>query len=208
MLKFQSVKKSYGSVLVLDIPSLTLGNGIYWLKGSNGTGKSTVLKMIAGMIPFEGEIELSGVNPNTQPVGYRRLVNYVEAEPLYPPFLSGSDLVHFFQRVRNAPVNQIERLQAKFGITPFVTNAVHTYSSGMIKKLSLVLAFTGNPDLILLDEPLVTIDKDTIPILYSLITEYAARGTNFIIASHQPLEQEFLPAISVLSVLNHQLLQE
>jgi ABC-2 type transport system ATP-binding protein len=205
MLTFTSVKKNYGSHLILDIPALTLDPGLYWLKGSNGAGKSTLLKMIAGMIPFEGEIELSCVRLRDHPVAYRRLVNYVEAEPLFPPFLSGSDLIRFFQNTRKASDEQVNSLQETFGISSFVKNPVNTYSSGMVKKLSLVLAFIGEPHLILLDEPLVTIDKESIPILYSVINDYSKKGINFIVASHQLLDSELIPPVKELSMLDHKL---
>jgi ABC-2 type transport system ATP-binding protein len=70
MLKFQNVKKEYGSHLVVDIPSLEINPGLYWLRGTNGSGKSTVLKMAGGLIPFNGEIQLGAINqkknrPNT-----------------------------------------------------------------------------------------------------------------------------------------------
>jgi ABC-2 type transport system ATP-binding protein len=58
----------------------------------------------------------------------------------------------------------------------------------MAKKLSLVLAFVGQPKYILLDEPLVTIDKESVPILYGLIQEYSANGFSFIFTSHQAFD--------------------
>ena len=79
-----------------------------------------------------------------------------------------------------------------------------TYSSGMLKKLSLVLAFIGHPKLILLDEPLVTIDKESVPILYSLVKKYSDEGVSFIFTSHQAFEATNLSPIKELEVKNNQ----
>jgi ABC-2 type transport system ATP-binding protein len=68
MLSFQQVKKSYSDRLVLDVPSLALGDGIYWLKGHNGSGKTTLLRMIAGLIPFKGDVLYDSLSLKKNPV--------------------------------------------------------------------------------------------------------------------------------------------
>jgi ABC-2 type transport system ATP-binding protein len=75
-----------------------------------------------------------------------------------------------------------------------------------VKKLSLVLGLIGETRLILLDEPLVTLDKETVPILFDLVYKYSALGTYFIFTSHQAFE---LPSINIqeLEVKNQQLLR-
>jgi ABC-2 type transport system ATP-binding protein len=188
MISVSTLKKQYGTHLILDVPTLQFNTGLYWIKGINGSGKSTLLKIVAGMIPFEGEVEMHGINLRKQPTEYRRLVNYVEAEPLYPPFLTGTDMISFFSTTRKAKKEEVDRLIQKFNIGPFIKTPIGTYSSGMVKKLSLVLAFIGNPKYILLDEPLVTIDKESVPILYDLVKLYFEKGINFIFTSHQAFE--------------------
>jgi ABC-2 type transport system ATP-binding protein len=198
MITIQNLKKEYGSHLILNVPDLKFDNGLFWVKGANGSGKSTLLKIMAGMIPFEGEVEIDDVNLRKQPTEYRRLVNYVEAEPLYPPFLTGLDLISFFSSTRKANKEEVDKLIQKFNIQSFIKTPIGTYSSGMVKKLSLVLAFIGQPKYILLDEPLVTIDKDTVPILYDLIEEYSAKGMSFVFTSHQAFDITSLPAKELL----------
>lgn len=188
MIIIQDLKKEYGSHLILNVPDLKFDNGLFWVKGANGSGKSTLLKILAGMIPFEGEVEIDGINLRKLPTEYRRLVNYVEAEPLYPSYLTGLDLISFFSSTRKANKEDVDKLIQKFNIQSFVQTPIGTYSSGMAKKLSLVLAFIGQPKYILLDEPLVTIDKESVPILYSLIQEYSAKGMSFIFTSHQAFD--------------------
>ncbi len=202
MLTLHRVKKEYNSNLIIQVDQLQFDTGLYWIKGNNGSGKSTLLKVIAGMIPFEGDIVVNGIDLRKQPVEYRRQIHYVEAEPLYPPFLTGIDLISFFTQVRKAKKEEADFLVQKFNISSFIAQPVGTYSSGMVKKLSLVLAFIGQPAYILLDEPLVTIDKDTVPILYEVISLYAAKGIHFLFTSHQAFD---IPSLThrKLLVENH-----
>ncbi|MBS1509090.1 MAG: ABC transporter ATP-binding protein [Bacteroidetes bacterium] len=191
MLHFLNVKKIYGTHAVIDMPSLQLASGIYWLRGANGSGKSTFLKMAGGLIPFEGEITIDDIHLKRNPTEYRRAVSYVEAEPLYPYFVSGLDLVHFFTYTRKADKKSTDQLVEAIGIGRFYKDPIGTYSSGMVKKLSLVLAFIGQCRFIFLDEPLVTLDQAAVETLYQLIGEYHREGTGFIITSHQLVEHHY-----------------
>jgi len=200
MLKFLEVKKRYGSHTILGIPHLEIGDGLYWLKGANGSGKSTLLKIAGGLIPFEGEIEIDQVNLKKHPVEFRRLVSYAEAEPLYPSYISGLDLVSFYQKIRNGKNQETELLINSLGVGSYYKNNIGTYSSGMLKKLSLVLAFIGSTKYIFLDEPLVTVDQATLPVINNIIDTRLQLGTNFIFTSHQSMDQSHLPKATELLV--------
>lgn len=202
MLSIKNLRKEYGTHLILDIPHLQFEKGLFWVKGANGSGKSTLLKIISGMIPFDGEVNIDEVDLRKQPTDYRRLVNYVEAEPLFPPFLTGVDLISFFISTRLASQDEGDALVQKFNIGSFIKYPIGTYSSGMVKKLSLVLAFIGQPKYILLDEPLVTIDKESVPILYDLVKLYLNRGVNFVFTSHQAFELDGI-SVKELEVKDH-----
>jgi ABC-2 type transport system ATP-binding protein len=187
MLQFIQVYKSYDQQTVLEISDLKLERNIYWLQGINGSGKTTFLSMLAGMIPFKGDILLDGINLRQSPLSYRRLVNFAEAEPLYPEFITGSELVRFYQDIREAAVVQTDMLVNLFKMHRTLSQPIGTYSSGMVKKLSLLLAFIGKPSLILLDEPLATLDEGSIQIMPELINAYNKEfKTCFIFSSHQP----------------------
>lgn len=196
-----TVRKNYQDVPVLDIPHLELPTGIYWLQGENGAGKTTCMKVMAGLIPFKGEIRLQEtVSSHEHPVQFRRLINYAEAEPFYPAFLTGRDLLELYLNTKGGNRHLIGEIAERMGVHIFVNNPVSTYSSGMLKKLSLLLAFTGNPAVILLDEPLITIDTRTLAILYDLVRTWHAKGVSFLITSHQPLDPEEITITGTLRV--------
>lgn len=203
MLHLSGVQKKYSQRIILDIPDLKIDSGIHWLKGSNGSGKSTFLKMVSGIIPFDGNIELENTSLKKHGVEYRRLVSYAEAEPLYPDFLTGEDLIHFYNSVRKSHPRDSNSSIEKFGIGGYYKNPIGTYSSGMVKKLSLVLAFIGKTKLILLDEPFVTLDVATVQVLIENIKELHQQGCDFIFTSHQSPEMEALPLSSEMIAKNN-----
>ncbi len=199
MLQFANVYKTYDQQTVLEISNLKLERNVYWLQGINGSGKTTFLSMLAGLIPFKGDILLDGINLRENPLSYRRVVNFAEAEPLYPDFITGLELVSFYKDIRKAASVQTDLLVNLFKMHRFLSMPVGTYSSGMIKKLSLLLAFIGKPSLILLDEPLATLDEGSVHILPDLIRAYHKEfKTCFIFSSHQPFKSYSLEINKIL----------
>lgn len=201
MLHLTNFSKTYHGRAVLRIDDFTFAPGLYWVQGANGAGKSTLLKAIAGVAPFEGDIRLaSGPSVKRQPAAYRRLVNFAEAEPVFPEFLTGRELIDLFRDAKNGPPGQEQAYLEDLRMTAYVHEAVGTYSSGMLKKLALVLAFLGRPTCIVLDEPLTTLDADAIPVFCAWIVRQRAQGTSFLLSSHQELAPEALPGLQRLVI--------
>ena len=190
MIKLSNFSKSYSSKLVLEIPSLELAEGVYWIKGANGAGKSTLFKSMSGMIAFKGDCSINGFDIKKYPVEYRKQVNYSEAEPLFPAFLTANDLATFVAKTKGGSSEQIEMLVEAFGMQSYFKDAVSTYSSGMLKKTGLLLAFLGHPKVIILDEPYITIDQQSVATLVSLINKYRTEfGATFLISMHMDSEE-------------------
>ncbi|MFM9836815.1 MAG: ATP-binding cassette domain-containing protein, partial [Cyclobacteriaceae bacterium] len=162
----------------------------FWIKGANGSGKSTLLKAIAGIISFDGDVLLSqSISVKKQAVAYRKLVNFAEAEPIFPEFLTGMEMIKLFASAKDAPKAQNEYFIEGMKMNAYVNEPIGTYSSGMLKKLSIVLAFMGNPKIILLDEPLITIDNESLKILNKWVEEKNRLDkVSFFLSSHQSLE--------------------
>lgn len=189
MLELRNIKKHYDSNLVLEIPFLQLQSGIYWVKGTNGSGKTTLLKMIAALLPFKGDIVFDSISLKDKSLLYRQRVSWAEAEPLFPSFTTGLDLISLYCNIRRVLQKEVEIFIEIFNMSGYVNSAVGTYSTGMTKKLSLVLAFIGNPPLIVLDEPLITLDPDALSVASTFILEkHRSNGTSFIMSSHQELD--------------------
>jgi len=203
MLEFRQVRKSYNSAApFLDIDSWVLDKGIYWLQGANGTGKTTLIRIIAGIAPFLGDILIDGRSQRQEPVAYRRLVGWADAEPLYPGFLTGEEIIGFYTGILQPETSQIAWLTEQLHIGAWLNTRITGWSSGMIKKLALLLAFLGRPAWITLDEPLITLDESGLTGLLALICEYHDQyGTGSLLSSHQPLPAR-LPSTKSLILVN------
>ena len=191
-LKITSLRQKYGSLEILNIPSWEIDYGIYWIHGENGAGKSTLFRTLAGMLPYQGNVVLDNkFDLRKNPVDYRLRLNLGEAEPLYPSFLTPGDLIAFVAEAKQSPEGQAEMLISALGIN-YLTHPFGSCSSGMVKKVSLAISFLGNPSVIILDEPLITIDQEARTALFSLIKTYHDHGVTFLLSSHQAFQQEGL----------------
>ena len=188
MLRIQHYRKAYEGTEILQIENLHLPQGIYWLKGENGSGKTTLLKSIAGLIPFEGAIDVHGIDLRRQRKQYTQHVSFAEAEPVFPSFLTGSELLRFYLQTKVGDEKVLQPMAEALGVTAFLSGKLATYSSGMLKKLSLLLAFAGKPHLVLLDEPLITLDVKAVDTLREFVSLGLGKGMSFLISSHQELE--------------------
>jgi len=201
MLHLKEFKKYYHNRLVLSIEDFQFSPGIYWIKGINGSGKSTLLKALAGILHFEGRIILNDtIYLKKQTTIYRSLVNFADAEPVFPSFLTGMELIALFRSAKKGLKAQVAQYVNDMQMEGYINYPVSTYSSGMLKKLSLLLAFLGNPAVILLDEPLITMDALALEILYKWIREAQAAGISFLLSSHQSPEKGSLNITSTLLV--------
>jgi ABC-2 type transport system ATP-binding protein len=198
LLTLHHFQKAYpGRPPVLTVPDLQLPPGVQWITGANGAGKTTLFRAIAGLIPCDGRLTLT-VGPTSlvlhqDPIAWRRAVSYGEAEPLYPPFLTARELAEFVAEAKGAPAGQLRTVAEALGVTAFWQQPTGTYSSGMLKKTSLVLALLGEPRLILLDEPLITLDTAAQQTVEDLVAERTQTGVSFLLSSHQPFDPARVP---------------
>jgi len=200
VINFLDYHKSYGAHEVLSISDLTIPDGIHWIKGVNGSGKSTLLKSVAGIIPFDGGISINKFDVKRNPIQSRRQVTYSEAEPMYPVFLSATEILEFVAKMRKINGKEIVEIIEYFDLTTFQSQATGGYSAGILKKLSLTIAFAGMIPWILLDEPFAFIDKETEGNLISLINNRRTKGVNFIITSHHELDHDEIKFDTVYNI--------
>lgn len=206
-LQIQDLSQRYGDLEILNIASWNIGYGIFWIQGENGAGKSTLFRTIAGMLPYTGLLMLDGkYDLHRHPVDFRLRLNLGEAEPLYPSFLTPADLLEFVAEAKQSPAGQADMLIESLGIN-YLETPFGNCSSGMVKKLSLALAFLGSPSVIILDEPLITIDREARAALFKLIKTYHANGVTFLLSSHETFQQDGLDISDTFVLKNKTLIR-
>ena len=202
VLTLTDLKQQYGQHEVLNISSWNIDYGIFWIHGENGAGKSTLFRTLAGMLPYSGNVVLGGkYDLKKQQTDYLLRLNLGEAEPLYPSFLTPADLISFVAEAKKSPAGQVATLIDALGIN-YLKHPFGSCSSGMVKKVSLALAFLGTPSLIILDEPLITIDKEARTALFEIVKTYHTSGVTFLLSSHQTFQQEGLSVTGSYALRN------
>jgi ABC-2 type transport system ATP-binding protein len=184
-LQIHSLRKKFGRKTVLDQPALSFEPGVHFMIGPNGSGKTTLFKCLAGIHTFEGRVSMpGGYDLTAEPIRHRQAVGFCPAEPSYPEYLSGKDLLRFYAEVKGLPIGSQDALTAALGMDAYLGTSVGTYSSGMKKKLGIVLALSGFPPLVLLDEPYAALDQPSRKVVAGLIAQAVAKGSILLIASH------------------------
>jgi ABC-2 type transport system ATP-binding protein len=191
MLELRHVHKRYLSIPAVEDVSFTARAGeITGYLGANGSGKSTTMKMVTGLIePSSGEILFEGRPTTEDLMGFRQRMGYVPEEPHLYTHLSGIEYLVMVAQLRNMDAKsageRIHGLLRLFGLHGDRDVPLSSYSKGMRQKILLSAALMHNPDLILLDEPFSGLDVGSSLILRSLIKELAARGKVVLFSSHE-----------------------
>jgi ABC-2 type transport system ATP-binding protein len=190
MLEAVRLTKCYSALPAIQNLSFSLGAGqVLGCLGPNGSGKSTTVKMLTGLLePTRGEVLFQGQNIHVDLRGYRRRLGYVPEEPHLYPYLSGQEYLELVGTLREIPRKQLaERifsLLTLFALHPSRNAALGSYSKGMRQRILLIAALLGNPDILILDEPLSGLDVTSALILKSLVRTLGERGRLVFYCSH------------------------
>ncbi|MEW6730169.1 MAG: ABC transporter ATP-binding protein [Acidobacteriota bacterium] len=188
MIEFQGITKCYGEVVALDDISLNIGAEIFALLGANGAGKSTLLKLILGIIePDTGRVLVCGHEVKHQPVHVRKLIGYLPENLLLYERLTGYEFLRFVAGVKGLDRQaraQIDIELESFGLHAKRDLLIRQYSFGMKKRIGLIAALLGEPQILILDEPLNGLDVETIALTRARIKELHSNGKTIIFSSH------------------------
>jgi len=177
-------------VKAVDDVSLTVKEGeIFGFLGPNGAGKTTTIKMIVGLLqPTSGSIHIDDIDVLTSPVEAKMKMGYVADEPLVMEKITGVQYLNLISDVFLVPpktrAERASKLLQNFKLSDAVKDPVSTYSHGMRQKLSLVAALIHNPDLWILDEPIVGLDPESAFILKQMMRNHVKAGNTVFFSTH------------------------
>ncbi len=190
MLQIQHLTKAYGDKKAVDDLSLHIAPGeIYGFIGHNGAGKTTTLKSVAGIQAFdEGEILISGVSVQADPLRCKRQMAYIPDNPDLYEFMTGIQYLNFIADVFavDAATRQerIRKYAEIFEMTGDLGQPIAAYSHGMKQKLAIISAWIHEPKLILMDEPFVGLDPKASHLLKGMMRELCDRGGAIFFSTH------------------------
>ena len=191
MLKITNYTKKYNErKIAVDNLSLTVEKGdLFAFIGHNGAGKSTTIKSIAGILPFdEGEILIDGVSIVKDPVKCKKMIAYIPDNPDLYDSLTGiaylnfiADLFRVSKEKRENIVNHYAKL---FELENDLNNTISSYSHGMKQKLALISAFVHEPKILIMDEPFVGLDPKATYTVKTVMKEFCEKGGAIFFSTH------------------------
>jgi tungstate transport system ATP-binding protein len=192
--RLRSVTKRYGRNVAVDIDLLTIDAGrLYTLTGANGAGKSTLLGILAFLTPpTTGEIFYAGERIDWKGDivrGRRRKVTLLHQSP----YLFGGTVsrnVAYGLKARGiageTALRAVDRALESVGLEGFRDRDARELSGGEAQRVALARALALDPEVLLLDEPLANIDRETAGLLEAVITSLPLRGTTVVMTTHDP----------------------
>lgn len=191
MLDIQNVGKKYSDeqVALHDI-SLTIEKGeILGFVGPNGAGKTTLLKCVVGLLNQDhGTITINGKDRFQDSLNYKRCIGYVAEELHIFEKLKGYEFLNFVSDVYGVSMSErkeaIEKYSEYFELSDKLNNYISDYSHGMKQKIIIISAIIHNPNLLILDEPFVGLDPESVIRLKQFIVDYRQKGKAVLLSTH------------------------
>ena len=185
MIEIKNINKKFGKLEVLNNVNLTFNKGeCIALIGPNGCGKTTLIKSILGMvIPTKGDI-LFNQKSIIKRYKYREQIGYMPQIGRYPDYMTVGQIIEMIKKIRNSDHELDEDLIKGFELEKIFDKQMRTLSGGTTQKVSAILAFLFNPEVLILDEPTAGLDPLASEILKEKIIKERKKGKLILITSH------------------------
>lgn len=190
MIVYQQVSKLYQELIALNHFSLEIDDGeIIGLIGHNGAGKSTAIKCLIGMIPFEhGTIHIDELNFQEDPITYKRKIGYVSDNPNIFLNFTAAEYFQFITTIYQLDIQQakqdIEHYSKRLNLFEHLDETLESFSHGMRQKVFIIATIITQPKVWILDEPMTGLDPQASFQLKEIMKEHAAKGNIVIFSTH------------------------
>lgn len=199
----RGVRKQYGPIHAVDGVDLDIHAGeLFGLIGHNGAGKSTMFKMMLGLIrPSAGEIRIDGTSVASGDYrSVRRKVGYLPESVVLYDNLTGIETLHFFARLKGVSHKECPEILERVGLAHAARRRVREYSKGMRQRLGFAQALLGQPRILFLDEPTSGLDPEAIRGFYAILRRLRDQGVTAVITSHILAEiQERVDRLTIMA---------
>ena len=205
MIQFENVTRCYGKRVAVDDLNLTVQQGeLLALLGHNGAGKTTSIKMLVGLLrPSAGSVKISGFEVSDYTREASRLVGYVPDQPYLYDKLSGREFLEFVGEMYGLTIGEVkeavEREADRFQLHEFLDRLTESYSHGMRQRTVFAAALIHQPDVLVVDEPMVGLDPQSIRLVKDLLRSYVVQGKTVLMSTHTlSIAEEIADRVAVM----------
>lgn len=191
MIEFKNVSKIFSKgIKAVNNVNFTINEGeIFGFLGPNGAGKSTSLKILVGILEqTEGTITVNGLDTLKNPMEVKKIISYVPDNPDIYTKMTGIKYLNFICDIygvdKNLRTKRIEEYNKELELGDAIYNTIESYSHGMRQKLVLIGALIIDPEVLILDEPMVGLDVKTSFNLKNILRKFADSGKTVIFSTH------------------------
>ena len=191
MIKFENVTKVYNKTVraVDDISFSVKGGEIVGFIGPNGSGKTTTMKMLTGIIKADvGKITVNGFNVRKDPIKAKESIGYIADSPDMFLRLKGTEFLDLIGDIYRVPTEKrqerIQEFAKRFELTEALSSPIMSYSHGMRQKIMVIAALMHDPPVWILDEPMVGLDPKSAFELKEMMREHAKNGNAVFFSTH------------------------
>lgn len=205
MLNVAKLSKSFGEKEAVKEVSFSIGEGqIFSLIGPNGSGKTTIVKLLAGLLyPSNGTVTLNDHEVAKDPLATKSITGYIPDEPAVWPGMTGEEFLHFTGALYDVPeakrLERIPELLKLFDLEGLEKESFDDFSRGNKQKFVILAAMLHEPKLLLVDEPIVGLDPTSADVAKQVFVEFAKRGGMVLLVTHTlSVAQDIATHIGVL----------
>jgi len=190
VIELENLTRTFGNLTAVNHLDLEIPRGeLFAFIGPNGAGKTTTIKMIVGLLrPTEGRALVCGHDVHKDYMAAKSLLSYIPDQPHLYDKLTGREFLHFMGKMYDVPSARIERTIARlsetFSLGGFLDDLGETYSHGMKQRVVISAALLHEPEVLVVDEPMVGLDPRAASILKQTLRERAAAGTTIFMSTH------------------------
>ena len=190
MIELKDLTKKYGDFEAVNDLNLRVKKGeVFGFIGPNGAGKTTTIKMMSGILePTNGQVFISGINMQDAPEKAKSKIGFIPDRPYLYEKLSGIEFLKFTADLYGVPEDTFQasayEILKDFSLVDWADELVESYSHGMKQRLIMSAALLHDPEVIIVDEPMVGLDPAAIIMVKALFRKLAGRGVTVFMSTH------------------------
>jgi ABC-2 type transport system ATP-binding protein len=190
MIELTQITKKYGDHPAVNNLNLSVSKGeIFGFIGPNGAGKTTTIKIMGGVLqPTYGKVRICGINMKTDPENAKGKIGYIPDRPYLYEKLTGMEFLQFTADLygvnKNGFVKRAESELNRFSLIDWADELIESYSHGMRQRLIFASALLHDPDVIIVDEPMVGLDPVAIMMVKNLFKSLSKKGVTIFMSTH------------------------